>query len=154
MRVCQSLCSRRLVSSSFLQAALRLPTDMPVPDTTTENGRRLLMSHIDGDGFASRAEFSDGGVPNTDASPQYSGDVLYRLLRDSGMPTTVSLIEGEVSDDGPYKAFAAHLRALGTRIFQLPNVEVATHTYTHPLQWMRVTGLGVSDTKDVQTEGG
>jgi len=139
---------------AFLQAALRLPTDMPVPDTTTENGRRLLMSHIDGDGFASRAEFSDGGVPNTDASPQYSGDVLYRLLRDSGMPTTVSLIEGEVSDDGPYKAFAVHLRTLGARIFELPNVEAATHTYTHPLQWMRVTGLGVSDTKDVQTEGG
>jgi polysaccharide biosynthesis protein PelA len=139
---------------AFLRAALRLPADMPVPDTTTENGRRLLMSHIDGDGFASRAEFSDGSAPNTDATPQYSGDVLYRLLHDSGMPTTVSLIEGEVSDDGPYKAFAAHLRALGTRIFQLPNVEVATHTYTHPLQWMRVTGLGVSDTKDVQTEGG
>jgi len=139
---------------AFLRAALRLPADMPVPDTTTENGRRLLMSHIDGDGFASRAEFSDGTAPNTDAAPQYSGDVLYRLLRDSGMPTTVSLIEGEVSDDGPYKAFAAHLRTLGTRIFQLPNVEVGTHTYTHPLQWMRVTGLGVSSTKDVQTEGG
>ncbi|WP_176057249.1 bifunctional glycoside hydrolase 114/ polysaccharide deacetylase family protein [Paraburkholderia sp. BCC1876] len=139
---------------AFLQAALRLPADMPVPDTTTENGRRLLMSHIDGDGFASRAEFSDHGTPNTDASPQYSGDVLFRLLRDSGMPTTVSLIEGEVSDDGPYKAFAAHLRLLGRRIFELPNVEVATHTYTHPLQWMRVTGLGISNDKDVPTEGG
>ncbi|MFM0014332.1 bifunctional glycoside hydrolase 114/ polysaccharide deacetylase family protein [Paraburkholderia sediminicola] len=139
---------------AFLQAALRLPPDMPVPDTTTENGRRLLMSHIDGDGFASRAEFSDGGHINTDAMPQYSGDVLYRLLRNSGIPTTVSLIEGEVSDDGPYKAFAPHLRTIGKRIFELPNVEVATHTYTHPLQWMRVTGLGVSGTRDVQTEGG
>lgn len=139
---------------AFLQAALRLPADMPVPDTTTENGRRLLMSHIDGDGFASRAEYSDNGTPNTDASPQYSGDTLLRLLRDSGMPTTVSLIEGEVSDEGPYKAFAAHLRTLGRKIFELPNVEVATHTYTHPLQWMRVTGLGISNDKDVPTEGG
>jgi hypothetical protein len=138
---------------AFLQAALRLPADTPVPDTTTENGRRLLMSHIDGDGFASRAEFSDHGVANTDATPQYSGDVLLRLLRDSGMPTTVSLIEGEVTDEGPYKAFAAHLRSLGRRLFDLPNVEVATHTYTHPLQWMRVTGLGVSN-KDAPTEGG
>jgi hypothetical protein len=138
----------------FLRAALRLPADMPVPDTTTENGRRLLMSHIDGDGFASRAEFSDGTHPNTDASPEYSGDVLYRLLRDTGMPTTVSLIEGEVSDDGPFHAIAPHLRTIGTKIFSLPNVEVATHTYTHPLQWMRVTGLGDSTTKDVVTEGG
>ncbi|WDD92532.1 bifunctional glycoside hydrolase 114/ polysaccharide deacetylase family protein [Burkholderia sp. FERM BP-3421] len=139
---------------AFLRAALRLPDDMPVPDTTTGNGRRLLMSHIDGDGFASRAEFAQAGLPENPAVPLYSGDMLYRLLRDSGMPTTASLIEGEVSDDGPYRAFSPHLRALGAKIFALPNVEVATHTYTHPLQWMRVTGLGVSDDKDTVTEGG
>ncbi|MEM5436300.1 bifunctional glycoside hydrolase 114/ polysaccharide deacetylase family protein [Paraburkholderia diazotrophica] len=140
----------------FLRAALRLPADMPVPDTTTENGRRLLMSHIDGDGFASRAEYTENSpnaAPNTDLTPQYSGDMLYRLLRDSGMPTTVSLIEGEVTDDGPFKSYAPHLRSIGKKIFELPNVEVATHTYTHPLQWMRVTGLGVSRT-GTQTEGG
>ncbi|MGN4152666.1 bifunctional glycoside hydrolase 114/ polysaccharide deacetylase family protein [Burkholderia gladioli] len=137
----------------FLRAALRLPADMPVPDTTTENGRRLLMSHIDGDGFASRSEFSTAAMPNSPATPLYSGDELYRLLRDSGMPTTVSLIEGEVSDEGPYRAFAAHLRGIGRKLFELPNVEVATHTYTHPLQWMRVTGLGVSD-DDAPAEGG
>lgn len=136
----------------FLRAALRLPADMPVPDTTTENGRRLLMSHIDGDGFASRAEYAEN-TPNTDLTPQYSGDMLYRFLRDTGMPTTVSLIEGEVTDDGPFKSYAAHLRSIGRKIFELPNVEVATHTYTHPLQWMRVTGLGVSGT-GTQTEGG
>ncbi|WP_241014961.1 bifunctional glycoside hydrolase 114/ polysaccharide deacetylase family protein [Burkholderia sp. Ac-20379] len=136
----------------FLRAALRLPTDMPVPDTTTENGRRLLMSHIDGDGFASRAEYSTPGMLNTDATPRYSGDTLYELLRDSGMPTTVSLIEGEVTDAGPFRAYAAHLREIGRKIFELPNVEVATHTYTHPLQWMRVTGLGVSD-DDAPAEG-
>ncbi|WP_414439255.1 bifunctional glycoside hydrolase 114/ polysaccharide deacetylase family protein [Burkholderia sp. 22PA0106] len=136
----------------FLRTALRLPSDMPVPDTTTENGRRLLMSHIDGDGFASRAEYSTPDMPNTQALPAYSGDTLYRLLRDSGMPTTVSLIEGEVTDAGPFRGFAAHLRELGRKIFELPNVEVATHTYTHPLQWMRVTGLGVSD-DDAPAEG-
>ncbi|WP_118182363.1 bifunctional glycoside hydrolase 114/ polysaccharide deacetylase family protein [Paraburkholderia phosphatilytica] len=137
----------------FLRTALRLPTDVPVPDTTTENGRRLAMSHIDGDGFASRVEFQDGEHPNTDAQPEYSGDVLYRVLRDTGMPTTVSLIEGEVSDDGPFRKFAPHLRDIGRRIFELPNVEVATHTYTHPLQWMRVTGLGNPDEKNATTEG-
>ncbi len=136
----------------FLRAALRLPADMPVPDTTTENGRRLLMSHIDGDGFASRAEFSTATEKNSDATPLYSGDMLFQLLRDSGMPTTVSLIEGEVTDAGPFRAFAAHLRTIGRKLFELPNVEVATHTYTHPLQWMRVTGLGVSD-DDAPAEG-
>ncbi|QGZ63114.1 bifunctional glycoside hydrolase 114/ polysaccharide deacetylase family protein [Paraburkholderia acidisoli] len=139
---------------AFLQAALHLPTDVPVPDTTTMNGRRVMMSHIDGDGFASRAEFRDGDHPNTDAQPEYSGDVLYRVLRDTGMPTTVSLIEGEVTSDGPFRKIAAHLRDIGRRIMELPNVEVATHTYTHPLQWMRVTGLGRSDDADTPTEGG
>lgn len=139
---------------AFLRAALHLPTDMPVPDTTTMTGRRVLMSHIDGDGFASRSEFRDGDHPNTDAQPEYSGDVLYRLLRDTGIPTTVSLIEGEVTSDGPFRKIAAHLRDIGRRMMELPNVEVATHTYTHPLQWMRVTGLGRSDDADTPTEGG
>src|SRR5690606_17748901 len=40
---------------AFLKASLRLP-DMPIPDTTTDSGRRLLTAHIDGDGFPSRAE--------------------------------------------------------------------------------------------------
>jgi hypothetical protein len=139
---------------AFLRAALRLPTDVPVPDTTTENGRRILMTHIDGDGFASRVEFRDSGGTNTPQSPEYAGEPLYRMLRDVGVPTTVSLIEGEVSDEGPYRAFAAHLRAIGKQIFELPNVEVATHTFTHPLQWMWVTGLGDPPSKDITTEGG
>ena len=29
-----------------------------MPDTTTENGRRLLLAHVDGDGFASLAELA------------------------------------------------------------------------------------------------
>ena len=40
---------------------------------TTENGRRLLMTHIDGDGLASRAEFNVNGGPmkvSSAASPQ------------------------------------------------------------------------------------
>ena len=40
---------------AFLQQALALPA-LPLPDTTTENGRRLMFIHIDGDGYPSRAE--------------------------------------------------------------------------------------------------
>lgn len=139
----------------FLRAALRLPTDVPVPDTTTENGRRLLMTHIDGDGFASQVEYHDSQGPNAQGQPEYAGDTLYRVLRDTGIPTTASLIEGEVSDEGPYRKFAAHLRDIGRRIFELPNVEAATHTFTHPLQWMWVTGLGPPPAAgDTVTEGG
>ena len=49
--------SRRWVIDpfAFLARALALP-DLPVPDPTTESGRRLLLVHVDGDGFPSRAE--------------------------------------------------------------------------------------------------
>ncbi|KIG03028.1 bifunctional glycoside hydrolase 114/ polysaccharide deacetylase family protein [Caballeronia concitans] len=140
----------------FLRAALRLPDDMPAPDPTTENGRRLLMTHIDGDGLASRAEFDvNGGTmkASTATPPQYSGDALYRVIREFGLPTTVSVIEGEISDEGPYPKDAPRLRAIARALFALPNVEVASHTYTHPLQWMRVTGLGKSSSDDT-AEGG
>ncbi|WP_236572465.1 bifunctional glycoside hydrolase 114/ polysaccharide deacetylase family protein [Burkholderia sp. 8Y] len=141
----------------FFRAALRLPDDMPAPDPTTENGRRLLMTHIDGDGLASRAEFNVNGGPmkvSASAPPQYSGDALYNVIREFGLPTTVSVIEGEISDEGPYPKDAPRLRAIAREIFALPNVEMASHTYTHPLQWMRVTGLGKSGGDTETAEGG
>jgi len=141
----------------FFRAALRLPEDMPAPDPTTENGRRLLMTHIDGDGLASRAEFNVNGGPmkvSSAASPQYSGDALYRVIRESGLPTTVSVIEGEISDDGAYPKDAPRLRAIAREMFALQNVEMASHTYTHPLQWMRVAGLGKSSGDSDTAEGG
>nr|WP_244816462.1 bifunctional glycoside hydrolase 114/ polysaccharide deacetylase family protein [Caballeronia sp. Lep1P3] len=141
----------------FFRAALRLPDDMPAPDPTTENGRRLLMTHIDGDGLASRAEFSVNGGPmkvSSSAPPEYSGDALYNVIRQFGLPTTVSVIEGEVSDEGPYPKDAPRLRAIAREMFALPNVEMASHTYTHPLQWMRVTGLGKSNEDTDTVEGG
>ncbi|MDR5873223.1 bifunctional glycoside hydrolase 114/ polysaccharide deacetylase family protein [Caballeronia sp. LZ062] len=141
----------------FFRAALRLPEDLPAPDPTTENGRRLLLTHIDGDGLASRAEFNVDGGPMkvaTSAPPQYSGDALYRVIREFGLPTTVSVIEGEISDDGPYPQEAPRLRAIAREMFALPNVEMASHTYTHPLQWMRVTGLGRAASDTDTAEGG
>ncbi|MBZ4242089.1 hypothetical protein LAN32_27045, partial [Mycobacterium tuberculosis] len=73
--------------------ALRL-VRMPSPSVTTENGRRLFMTHVDGDGYASRAEF-----PGAD----YSGDALYRrIFTRYKVPMTLSVIEGEVGPTGLY----------------------------------------------------
>ena len=41
--------------------ALRLP-DMPVPDVTTESGRRMLLVHMDGDGFVSARSLPLGPI--------------------------------------------------------------------------------------------
>lgn len=111
----------------FLQETLALPP-MPVPDTTTENGRRLLLIHIDGDGFPSRAEWP--GSP-------FSGEVVLKeILEKYKVPTTVSVIEGEVAATGRYPQLAPQLERIARRIFALPFVEIASHSYSHPFFWM------------------
>lgn len=112
---------------SFLRAALRVDGTVPVPDVTTENGRRLFFSHIDGDGFASLAE-RPGGI--------YAGEVLRdEILKRYQLPTTVSVIEAETSPQGLYPKISPRLEAAAREIYALPSVEVATHTYSHPFVW-------------------
>lgn len=111
---------------AFLREALRLPA-MPVPDVTTENGRRLLTIHIDGDGFASRAEMPGGG---------FAGEVLFREIFDRyRFPMTMSVIQAEVSADGMYPKLSAELEPIARKIFAQPYVEVASHTFSHPFTW-------------------
>lgn len=114
----------------FLRRALALPA-MPVPDTTTENGRRLMTVHIDGDGFASRTEFPPG---------EFSGQALLReIFERYKVPTTVSIIEGEVASGGMYPKLTPQLEPIARSIFALPYVELASHTFSHPFDWLRTT---------------
>jgi hypothetical protein len=116
---------------SFLTAALRLDKDVPVPDVTTEMGRRLLMVHIDGDGFVSKAERT--GYP-------FAGQVLIDdVLRKYQLPTTLSIIEGEVGSAGLYPDLSPQLEAIAREAFALPWVEVASHTFSHPFDWLEAS---------------
>lgn len=111
---------------TFLTQALRLPP-MPVPDVTTENGRRLLMAHIDGDGFPSRAEMA--GNP-------FSSEVLLKeVLEKYRIPHTMSVIEGEIAAHGLYPQYSTQLEDIARRMFRLPHVEMASHSYSHPFLW-------------------
>lgn len=113
---------------AFLSRALALPP-LPVPDPTTESGRRLLLVHVDGDGFVSAAERPDAPV---------AGKVmLEELLSRYRLPHTVSVIEGEIGKRGLYPERAAALEALARRIFALPHVELASHSVSHPFRWQR-----------------
>ena len=105
---------------AFMQQALALP-DLPLPDTTTENGRRLMFIHIDGDGYPSRAE-----LPGT---PLAGEALLTQVLQRYRLPTTMSVIEGEVAPDGLYPALSAEMEAIARRTFALPYIE--TVSYTH-----------------------
>ncbi|HWL89559.1 MAG TPA: endo alpha-1,4 polygalactosaminidase, partial [Polyangiaceae bacterium] len=110
----------------FLHDALALP-DVPIPDVTTESGRRELTIHIDGDAFPSLAERH--GYP-------YAGKVLLdELLRVYHLPHTVSVIEGEIGPAGRYPNQSPALERIARDIFRLPNVELASHTYSHPFFW-------------------
>ena len=111
----------------FLRQALSLPA-MPVPDTTSENGRRLLFVQVDGDGFPSRAEF-----PGYD----YGAEALYdQIFKKYPIPMTVSVVEGEIGPTGKYPALSPTLESIARKIFALPNIEIGSHTYSHPLDWI------------------
>lgn len=119
----------------FLAAAFARDR-LPVPDVTTEAGRRMLIVHVDGDGWASRAEMP--GSP-------YASEVLAKeVLERFRVPTTVSVIEGEIASDGLYPAQAGALEAIARRIFRMPNVEAASHSYSHPFDWSRVDAPAVA----------
>ena len=111
----------------FLRAALKVKGDIPVPDVTTETGRRLLLVHVDGDGFPSRAELP--GAP-------LAAEVMDKeFLQRYRWPSTVSIIEGEVAPRGLYAALSPLMEKTARQIFALPHVEMASHTYSHPFYW-------------------
>ena len=113
---------------TFLREALKLPA-MPIPDVTTENGRRLFFVHMDGDGFPSLAEVEG-------YRGQAGSEVLLQeILKQYRVPTTISVIEGEVAKTGLYPKRAEELEDIARRMFELPHVEAATHTYSHPFFW-------------------
>lgn len=113
---------------TFMHDALQL-RDMPIPDVTTENGKRLLFAHIDGDGFPSLAEV-EGYQGQPDAQV-----LLQEVLKKYKVPTTVSIIEAEVSPQGLYPKMSPQLEHIARQIFALGHVEAATHTYSHPFFW-------------------
>ena len=111
---------------AFVQQALRLPP-LPVPDTTTENGRRLLLVHVDGDGFNSLAEFP--------GSPPAAQVLLQQVFEKYRIPQTMSVIEAEVAPDGLSPQLSPRLEAIARAMFKLPYMEIGSHTYSHPFLW-------------------
>ena len=113
----------------FLQRALALPV-MPLPDVTTENGARLLITHIDGDGFVSRGEWYQG---------EFAGKVMdEEILKKYQLPTTVSIIQGEIAANGLYPKYHKALETIARNIFKHDWVEISTHTYSHPYNWLKI----------------
>ena len=126
----------------FLQQTLRLPK-IPIPDVTTENGRRILITHVDGDGLYSRSEWPNG---------PYAGESLLRTILDKyRIPATISIVEGEIGLAGLKPTDSPKLEKIARAIFKLPWVEIANHSYSHPFAWgeaYKNTGRILSDTTE------
>ena len=122
---------------AFFKQTLRLEK-LPVADPTTENGKRLLFSHIDGDGIMNRVEGKFG---------KYSGDaILNHILKKYPLPISVSVIGAEIDPHGLYPKISPELIKIAKQIFALPNVEPASHTFTHTFFWGKIKN-GTLDAK-------
>lgn len=113
----------------FLARALDR-TDTPVPDPATLTGHRILFSHIDADGFSNFSQVERG---------KRSAEVICdHILTQYPLPITSSIIEAEVRGhiQGQKKSDSGQLLAIAKRIFALPNIEAASHTYSHPFFWI------------------
>lgn len=114
----------------FLRKALRLP-NVPMPDVTTENGKRIWLAHIDGDALPSWAEMP---------GKRLGADVIYdEILKPYALPHTVSIVEGEMTELDAYADRRERMFSTIRKTFALDNVELASHTYSHPFNWSAVT---------------
>lgn len=102
----------------------------PAPDTSTRAGRRIFYSHIDGDGFAGYSYFNGDLI---------CGEIVRdEILKKYPFPITVSIVEANVRaleiDQDPVDC--ARYEAIARTIFEMPQVEAASHAYSHPYVWI------------------
>jgi len=101
----------------------------PIPDTTTLDGKRIYFSHIDGDGWNNVSR-----IEKYRRKEIFSAEVIEREAIEPypDLPVSVALLAGDLDlglGGNPKGA------AIARRLYALPQVEVASHTYTHPYDW-------------------
>jgi hypothetical protein len=114
---------------AFFRRALLPDEIMPVPDVTTISGRRIYFSHIDGDGWNNISTLEK----YREQRPSSAAVILEELIRPyPGLPVTVAPVGADSDPDYNGRLSAGRIAA---EIFALPQVEVGSHTYTHPYRW-------------------
>lgn len=108
----------------FIKEALRFD-EIPVPDPTTEAGRRILFVHIDGDGFMEPVRM--------DMSLFATEYLLEHVYTKYKIPHTLSIIQGEMEHF--YPKDRKRMEEITKELYALPWVEPASHTLSHPFFW-------------------
>lgn len=101
---------------------------LPRPEINLVNGGRTYFSHVDGDGFNSYSEVREGQI-----CAAVLHDEIYTHPAYGRLPVTLSVIAAEM-DPGTTLCLDMS-RAMASKLFALPNVEVAAHGYSHPMDW-------------------
>lgn len=103
--------------------------DLPKPDTTTLVGRRIYYSHIDGDGWRNQTQVKEYAQRRA-----MSAEVVLReaVAAFPDLPVTVAPI---VADLDPAWFGSEQAQALAREFFDMPQVEIGSHTWSHPFDW-------------------
>ena len=118
---------------AFLKKSLNL-IDAPMPDITTENGKRLWFAHIDGDALPSWAE-----LPGKRLGAQVIRD---EILDRYNLPHSISVVEAEINGMPQFGDRRDLMIKTAREIFAMESVEIASHTYSHPFRWQLLkTGM-------------
>jgi len=103
--------------------------NIPKPDITTLAGRRIYYSHIDGDGWNSISL-----VPGYKEKKNVSAKVIFdeMILSHPELPVTVAPIAADLDLNWVGMPQSGNI---AKEIFLLENVEMGSHTYSHPFEW-------------------
>lgn len=118
---------------AFLSAWLH--NDAPVPDTTTRDGRRVFYSHIDSAGFS---------TPSTLPGFPLCAEVMRdRILDRYLLPVTVSVCEADLRCwlPGQQAWDAQQLEHTARSIFEMPQVQAASNSFSRPGRWTASTDI-------------
>jgi len=107
----------------FFGEALKIQ-NLPRLDPTTLNGMRLAFSHIDGDAFS--------GPSRINPKLTCAEIIRDKVLKKYNYPVTVSVIVAEIA---PEAVGNKELVDIAKSIYSLPNIEPASHAYSHPFYW-------------------
>ncbi len=113
--------------------------DLPKPDVTTIAGKRIYFSHIDGDAWRSLT-----WVERFIKKKLYVSRVIMQeaIIPYPDMPVTVGPVGADLDKDylGNNKA-----QKVAYELLKLPQVELGSHTYTHPMEWSFFKNYSLKD---------
>ena len=103
--------------------------DLPKPDVTTLSGRRIYYSHVDGDGWNNLSEIKNAKGEAMTAAEVIRDQIVAPF---PDLPVTIAPIAADLDPSwrGTRRAVAA-----ARSLFDLPQVEAGSHTYSHPFSW-------------------